>query len=979
MKSHWSGSVWYGRGLFLVSLLFCLFFVSAVAAQSDPAPSAFSPPIVTNWSADEMSLARASAAEMRGTARLPQSTAVAAPNAADNYADPSSDLLYKWLQPEVGDQGLAVSGGVMRSDLLQQALGLPASFSWRSITFDRTDYDLSIYDIIPSSGYASYNGSATTLNDAMNTSIPAYSDLLQARIQPNGSSARWELTSRGSLPALPESYELGYNNVIRSGSQEWVQFIGATAFTAGNWHWSVRDRGTAFPWWNDDLDVVDVGLVSSGNDIRFSARVDGRLSAVYASDAAWPSFEWYLDLDNNAATGDSFSFGYQEGSYVFNYTLDGVEAVASAVYDPAAGQWRGLMRRKLGPNNWQTTATASPVVSSDQVTIAFTRQEAGVQSTFRWGLLSSFTLERGGQAFFGRVDVAPNSGMKTETVAVDPDLLLAETYLPQLRFALTTDYFPVDIGYMLTHARLCTPQLIGVSCPAGPVSLADLAQHADDGSYLDVIGDKPSEAQTIWQGDTDGQTGIIHARVHRDGNRTALQYYFFYFYNQWGFTKGCDRAGVCPIAGGNNHEGDWEMIQIDLLNGSPVTVTASQHHTRSKRLWSHVEKAGSLHPIVYVGFGSHATYFKDSYFIAQEGGVGLPWWDESTGRHNADLVFQAQLIKDNSPAWIEFKGQWGKDGGGPTGPKEMGRWGSPFEWSDGAAWDEQLHYGRSDLVGSLDWKPSRASKVSIDSNLYEIEVYDEADVLVLSRSTNTLSASREAAEYVSNCTGHSETVLLHKLPGNRAREFDYKFVRIGGCLAARDSEATDEPITITLNLPDATTGQVSLVEFSSVSIPTEGSAWLDLSATTPLVAVDANNDGVIDSTVQPTAMQTEDADFISPARVTDLRFATVDAWAELRWTAPGDAGPTGRPAAYEIRYAEFPVTAETWSFARPLPQGVVPAVPGTEQRLELSELTPGRYFFALRSWDASYNESELSNGVSGTLRSSQFVPLIVWR
>lgn len=979
MKPQRMRSFWHPRSLFLTILLSSLFFASAIAAQSDPDAAESAPLIAASWSADEMGLARLSVAEMRSVEPPAQSTALAVPNAADNYADSRNDLLYKWLNPEVADVGLAAAGSVLRSDLPRHALGLPTSFSWRSITFNRNDWDLSAYDTVPNSGYGSYSGSAMTLYDATNSSIPAYSDLTQARLEPNGLFARLTLTARGNLPVLPESYGLGYNNVVRSGSQEWVQFIGATAFTATNWRWSLRDRGAAFPWWNANLDVVDVGLASSGNDIRFSARVDGGLATLYAADAGWPSFEWYLDLDNSAATGDSFSFGYQEGSYVFNYTLDGVEAVASAIYDPALGQWRGFMRRRLGPNNWQTTATTTPTLSSDQVTIAFTRQEVGVQSTFRWGLLSSFTIERGGLEYYGRVDVAPNSGMKSETLAVDPDLLLVETYLPRLRFASSNDYFPVDIGYMLTRARLCTPQLIGVSCSSGPVTLANLAQHADDGSYLDIMGDKPSEAQTIWQGDTDGQTGIIHARVHRDGNREALQYYFFYFYNQWGFTKGCDRPGVCPLAGGNNHEGDWEMIQIDLLNGSPVTVTASQHHTRSKRLWSHVEKAGGTHPIVYVGFGSHATYFKDSYFIAQEGGVGLPWWDESTGQQNVDLVFQAQLINDNSPAWIEFKGQWGKDGGGPTGPKVMDRWGSPFDWSDGASWDEQLHYGRSDWVGSLDWKPSRASKVSVDSNLYEIEVYDEDDVLVLSRSTNTLSPSREAAEYVSNCTAQRETVLLHKLPGSRAREFEYKFVQIGGCLAARDSSAPDEPITITLNLPDAATGQVSLVEFSGVAIPTAGSAWLDLSATTPVVAIDANSDGVIDSMVQPTAMQTEDADFISPARVTDLRFAVVDARAELLWTAPGDTGPTGRPAAYEIRYAEFPVTTATWSFARSLPNDLAPAVPGSEQRLELSQLTPGRYFFALRSWDASYNESELSNGVGGTLRSSEFVPLILWR
>jgi len=268
--------------------------------------------------------------------------------------------------------------------------------------------------------------------------------------------------------------------------------------------------------------------------------------------------------------------------------------------------------------------------------------------------------------------------------------------------------------------------------------------------------------------------------------------------------------------------------------------------------------------------------------------------------------------------------------------------------------------------------------VDLSNNHREIKVYDENHALVLDRTTNTLSATRETAEYISNCLGQTETVLLHKLSGSAAREFDYKFVSNEGCPTARDT-AADEPVTITLNMPDAAAGQVTLAEFAGVSIPAEGVAWLDLSGPTPVVVIDADSDGAADSTVQPTAIQTEEADFISPARVTDLRFVTVGARAELHWTVPGDAGPTGRPANYEIRYAAFPVTTDTWSSARPLPHTIVPAAPGSEQSLELSGLTPGRYFFALISWDAGYNVSELSNGASGTLRSSEFVPLVLWR
>ena len=107
-----------------------------------------------------------------------------------------------------------------------------------------------------------------------------------------------------------------------------------------------------------------------------------------------------------------------------------------------------------------------------------------------------------------------------------------------------------------------------------------------------------------------------YGRVVRKNGWIALQYWFFYAYNNW-------RSG---FYGANDHESDWEMIYIYLYeddNGQlrPEWVAYASHDFSGddlRRRWDdpEVEKVGE-HPVIYTGAGSHASYFQRGEYLAE--------------------------------------------------------------------------------------------------------------------------------------------------------------------------------------------------------------------------------------------------------------------------------------------------------------------------------------------------------------------------
>lgn len=107
----------------------------------------------------------------------------------------------------------------------------------------------------------------------------------------------------------------------------------------------------------------------------------------------------------------------------------------------------------------------------------------------------------------------------------------------------------------------------------------------------------PSQAWRVYQAllkaDPEAGHPVAYGRVAETPGRIVLQYWYLYIYND------------AP----NKHEGDWEMVSIELNRDTlePLQVGFSGHTSGARRAWAGVRRDGDR-PYVFVSRGSHAAY-----------------------------------------------------------------------------------------------------------------------------------------------------------------------------------------------------------------------------------------------------------------------------------------------------------------------------------------------------------------------------------
>jgi hypothetical protein len=227
-----------------------------------------------------------------------------------------------------------------------------------------------------------------------------------------------------------------------------------------------------------------------------------------------------------------------------------------------------------------------------------------------------------------------------------------------------------------------------------------------------------------------------HGRVLRQDGWIVLQYWLFYPFNDW-------RSG---FFGANDHEADWEKIFIYLSKSeagevSPEWVAYAAHNYTGdnlRRRWDdpEVEKVGE-HPVIYVGAGSHASYYAPGEYLteltlplpsplARVAGAIRSFWETRLGQYVGDgeegggsgyfsIPFvdyargdglsvgeggdrawdEPRLISDPPPDWVSgYRGLWGlyardpfEGEDAPAGPmynrdKSINRaWYDPVGWA----------------------------------------------------------------------------------------------------------------------------------------------------------------------------------------------------------------------------------------------------------------------------------------------------------
>ena len=269
--------------------------------------------------------------------------------------------------------------------------------------------------------------------------------------------------------------------------------------------------------------------------------------------------------------------------------------------------------------------------------------------------------------------VVPLLGISTSAAT---DTELANQYAPILYFEKDETCYPVDVSYHISNSYLYQ---IENDNPNDTSPSIETISHLSSDYYLDnqkgtvkddgIINDYSSEMNSL------GYT--VYSHVTSSGVNTTVQYWMFYAFNKGDL---------------NQHEGDWEMVQIVLSGGNPTLVMYSQHHSGQKATWDQVERDGN-HIKVYVARGSHANYLR-SY----SGKIGIA--SDNVGSNGKILQpndYTLELLE--SQEWLSFGGRWGWVGGdtaeatessvlglaGPLGPKfrqnsEM--WDSPVSWGN---------------------------------------------------------------------------------------------------------------------------------------------------------------------------------------------------------------------------------------------------------------------------------------------------------
>ena len=263
---------------------------------------------------------------------------------------------------------------------------------------------------------------------------------------------------------------------------------------------------------------------------------------------------------------------------------------------------------------------------------------------------------------------------------------LLQRHRPVVRYDSQEVYF-ADSAAIWTNAsgnvlRRDTGEIIAVASPAGDqqqLGLDFLAEHSYPGGPPvlagDVISDPArdyaSQAATLHQQIRYRNRMYVQAGTGSDG-RLWLQYWFFYFYNDYNLLGPLVHAGL--------HEGDWEMIQLrlDETQAVPDFAVYAQHAHAQAKDWADLESVDHR-PVIYPARGSHASYFTRGTHWT---GV---WFDHADGRrHTPDLALEIIADGDDGYDWIYWPGHWGDttprgglDSTSPTGPAGHAQWGDP--------------------------------------------------------------------------------------------------------------------------------------------------------------------------------------------------------------------------------------------------------------------------------------------------------------
>ncbi|MCL5996224.1 MAG: hypothetical protein M1546_09220 [Chloroflexi bacterium] len=522
------------------------------------------------------------------------------------------------------------------------------------------------------------------------------------------------------------------------------------------------------------------------------------------------------------------------------------------------------------------------------------------------------------------------------------------------------------------------------------------SQYLNKEYYLDIENKSPnpltgdSQVYQNYYAQLDRNTypAFLYARVvDKDGQQnldgcshcTVVQYWFFYYFNNWY----------------NKHEGDWEMMQVVLdrdRNDTPVRLGYAQHKWGTRLDWQRLSFHTGEHPWVFVGKGSHASYFSPGTYrpwafpdeTVGSGTVILPPDIDDTNiyRYAPNTLTRWRepfpyILSTGSPSWINYQGRWGHDGwpigflGGdaPDGPRFNSsgqKWNDPLVWmrslqDDSIWWINLNHSLQADITGALDLHLYDAQNRHVGPNA-------SGGVDLQIPGSEFRIDPGEPSQYIRVSPASLTEGYRIELRSHGSGQFSLA-VGMSDFAASSSYGAWHTDIAF----GPQTVGQIVFNQLASL---TQAAAT---QAPNMTLQLDRNGDGSFETQVSPTVTLQSPLDTIPPMPITNLAATTEPNRpnsVRLRWTAPSDTGGSGGVTRYEIRYAPIPITNSNWQTATQAQDVLVPGPAGQLEIYDVSGLSLAQsLYFAVRSVDASHNVSPLSNLVVVQSRRT-YLPLV---
>ncbi len=304
-------------------------------------------------------------------------------------------------------------------------------------------------------------------------------------------------------------------------------------------------------------------------------------------------------------------------------------------------------------------------------------------------------------------EVAVGACSEPGSQATTPEQQLADTYAPIVMLKRQDGpcdrngeaFLPAPVEVVFDD-----PQVVLVRAEGRPLSNNTLITTApsvsdlegDDESYhLDFPGNPRNPGCTYEQwfrARMAGYQPVTYANVAVSEDRVALQYWFWYVFNDFN----------------NTHEGDWERIQLifdassaeEALTMEPTEVGYSQHAGGERAAWDDdkLSKEGT-HPIVFAASGSHASKFGSGVYLGwgeDNAGFGCDVTTGPSDRIEPEVILLPNDITEatGSISWLTWPGRWGERQrsfyNGPQGPGGRGVWTEPFDWQDDRLRDSSI-------------------------------------------------------------------------------------------------------------------------------------------------------------------------------------------------------------------------------------------------------------------------------------------------